>query len=253
MKFIYNNAQVFERDGVKGWIYSGKEDFERANVVYLDVTGAHGKIKNTKSDKIYYVLSGKGEFITKEEKMQAQRRDVIIVPRGTPYYFRSVGKSIFKILLVSAPSFDRAFEVKLDKLEPSSQALIKLPFRKEETVGWEGWTAWPYGGRDIFERASALYCEVTTRHGKIKTTVSDRVYYVLEGKGEFIINDEVIPVQKSDVIIVTKNTPYDYRAADNSNLKLYMVHIPAFDPQGEVKLENSVSQTANQPEADKSG
>ncbi|RLG16227.1 hypothetical protein DRN63_04425, partial [Nanoarchaeota archaeon] len=84
--------------------------------------------------------------------------------------------------------------------------------------------------------ASAAYFEVSGRHGKVKTTKSDRVYLVLEGEGEFIINDEVIPVKATDVIIVPKNTPYDYRATSDI-LKLFLVHCPAYDPEAEVKLE----------------
>lgn len=92
---------------------------------------------------------------------------------------------------------------------------------------------WAYNSKEDFPRASGVYFEVDGAHGKVKTTLSDRVYYVLEGKGEFIINDEIIPVEATDVVIVSKNTPYNYRG----KMKLFLVHTPAFDPVHEVKLE----------------
>ena len=80
------------------------------------------------------------------------------------------------------------------------------------------------------------YFEVTGRHGKVKSTKSDRIYLILDGQGEFIIDGKIIPVGKRDVIIFPKNTPYDYKA-EKGTLKLFLVHCPAFDPEADVKLE----------------
>lgn len=99
---------------------------------------------------------------------------------------------------------------------------------------WENVKAFSYTSNSHLKSASAISFELNnTNHGKIKSTVSDRIYYVIEGKGEFVINNEVIPVSRSDVIIVPKNTPYDYRGT----LKVFLVHIPAWDLKGEILLE----------------
>ena len=113
-----------------------------------------------------------------------------------------------------------------------------MKFTKEKAFkfGWEGLEGWAYNSKEDFPNANAVYFEVTGKHGKVKSTKSDRVYLVLDGQGEFIIDEEVIPVEKSDVIIVPKNTPYDYRTTSGT-LKLFLVHCPAFDPEAEVKLE----------------
>ena len=113
---------------------------------------------------------------------------------------------------------------------------MKYKLNKVFKFGWKGIKGWSYNSKDDFSNASAAYFEVTGRHGKIKTTHSDRIYYILDGKGEFIINDEVLSVTKTDVIIVPKDTPYDYRAIGGV-MKLYLVHSPAFEPDAEVKLE----------------
>lgn len=77
---------------------------------------------------------------------------------------------------------------------------------------------------------------MTGEHGKVKTTTSDRIYYVLEENGEFIIGDKTFPVQKTDVIIVPKDTAYNYRATWGT-FRLFLVHAPAYDPKGEMRLK----------------
>lgn len=114
---------------------------------------------------------------------------------------------------------------------------MKFSFADTKKIGWEGLKAWIYSSKEDFPNASSIYFEVTGAHGKIKTTLSDRVYFVIEGEGEFIINDKVVSVKEKDVIIVPKNTPYNYRAVNNTTLKLFLVHTPAYDAKYEVQLE----------------
>ncbi|VVB59878.1 Cupin domain protein [uncultured archaeon] len=110
---------------------------------------------------------------------------------------------------------------------------MKFELKNAIKFGWNGLKGWAYSSKDEFKNASAAYFEVDGSHGKIRNKLSDRIYYVLEGKGEFIINDKIISVKTSDVIIVPKNTPYDYRG----KMKLFLVHTPAFDAEFDEKLE----------------
>lgn len=112
---------------------------------------------------------------------------------------------------------------------------MKFTLDEARKFGWEELEGWAYNSKEDFENASVAYFEVTGSHGKVKTTRSDRVYFVVDGEGEFIIDGEAIPVGKSDVVIVPKNTPYDYRAKGGI-LKLFLVHVPAYHPDYEVKL-----------------
>ena len=92
---------------------------------------------------------------------------------------------------------------------------------------------WQYNTKEDFKNASAFYFEIDGTHGKVKSTLNDRVYFIIGGEGEFVIDGKVIPVKKFDVIIVPKNTPYSYKG----KLKAFLVHTPAFDPAFDVKLE----------------
>jgi len=236
MKYSLRDAKKFERGAKKGWIYNSASDFENVNIVLLKLTGNHGKIRNEKSDRVYYILKGKGQFITKNENYVTGENDVVIIPRNTPYDFEPYDDKGLECLLINCPAFDRKSEFKLDKLSYHKK-LLKFEFKNAREISWDGWKGLAYNSKDDFKRASALYIEVTKRHGLSKTTKSDRIYYVLEGNGEFIIKDKKYKVDKTDVIIVEKNTPYDYKALGKGTLKMFMLHVPAFDPKYVVELE----------------
>ncbi len=110
---------------------------------------------------------------------------------------------------------------------------MKFEKKDARVFGWRGLKGWAYNSKEDFPTASAAYIEVTGKHGKIKTTKSDKIYFIISGKGKFIINGKETQVKKTDVVIIPKNTPYDY----SGKMKLFLVDTPAFDPECEVKLE----------------
>ncbi len=112
---------------------------------------------------------------------------------------------------------------------------MKLSRDKGRKFSWEGLIGWAYNEKTDFPNATAAYIETISPHGKIKNTVSDIVYFVVEGKGEFYVGVSWFFVEKNDVIIIPKNTPYDFRAI-NSKLKLFLVHTPGYSPDDDVKL-----------------
>ncbi len=113
----------------------------------------------------------------------------------------------------------------------------KFNLKDAHEFGWEGIRGKAYSDINNFQGASAALFDVTGRHGKVKSSASNRVYLVLRGRGRFMIKDEIIAVEKTDVIIVPKNTPYEYEADEGEMLKLFLVHTPAFTPEKEVRLE----------------
>ncbi len=108
-------------------------------------------------------------------------------------------------------------------------------YTKEQAfpISWEGIRAWSYTSKDNLASGSAIVFEVEGTHGKIMSKVSDRIYYVIEGSGKFYNDKEEIEVKAGDVVIVDKNTPYDYKG----KMKLFLVHLPAWDESQEVILE----------------
>ena len=113
---------------------------------------------------------------------------------------------------------------------------MKFTLKNASEFGWNGLKGRSYNTEADFGNASAAYFEIDGSHGKVKTMKSDRVYLVLEGSGTFTIGDEIIDVEKSDVVIVPKDTPYDYSSKEGVIMKLFLVHTPAYSPEFEVKL-----------------
>jgi mannose-6-phosphate isomerase-like protein (cupin superfamily) len=75
------------------------------------------------------------------------------------------------------------------------------------------------------ENVSVLYAKLNEPHGQVSTTKYCRYYYVLKGKGEFVIGDEIFQVTNGDVIMVPPNTKYDYKPITPSlEIILFMEH-----------------------------
>lgn len=113
MKHSRNDAEVFGWEGLKGWAYNTKEEFPPASAAYFEVTGRHGRVKSIKSDRVYLILEGVGEFNLNGDKSIVREGDVIIVPKNMPYDYRAM-KGLLKLFLVHSPAFDPDAEKKLD-------------------------------------------------------------------------------------------------------------------------------------------
>lgn len=86
---------------------------------------------------------------------------------------------------------------------------------------------------DDFERLGCGVFRVETRHGRIKNIASDRLYLVLDGEGRFTVAEASFAVTKGDVVLVPRNTPYDYEG----QLTLFLVHSPANNDEADISLE----------------
>ena len=102
--------------------------------------------------------------------------------------------------------------------------------------GWDGIQGWALSSAGDYSGMSAAYFEVDGGHGVMKSTVSDRAFYVLEGAGTFIVNEEKTLVVAGDVILIPKNTWYDFAG----EMKLFLVHAPAYDSKAEVRKKSDL-------------
>lgn len=98
---------------------------------------------------------------------------------------------------------------------------------------WPGLKGYSYSESTDFERASAARFEVTERHGRVFNDISDRIYLVLGGEGWFEINGNRHYVVATDVVIVPRQTEYDY----GGRMTLFLVHTPAYRPETDHDLE----------------
>jgi len=117
---------------------------------------------------------------------------------------------------------------------------MKFTLKKAFIKEWKekGIKFWIYSSKDDLKSASGVYIETVKggRHGKVKTSLSDRTYFVIDGEGEFVIGGKKFMARKGDVVIIPKNTIYDYKVV-KGKLKLFLVHTPAYDGDYEVRYE----------------
>lgn len=111
MKFIFNNALHFESEGLKGWSYNSRDEFESMSAATIEISDKnHGKVKTRKSDRVYYIIEGSGVFIIKDEEFVVDATDVVIVPKNTAYDFWAKKGTTMKLFLVHSPAFNPTYE-----------------------------------------------------------------------------------------------------------------------------------------------
>lgn len=69
---------------------------------------------------------------------------------------------------------------------------------------------------------SVVYAQLNGDHGEVSTKDIERVYFIIEGSGKFIINEKIIQIEAGDIITVPPRTKYDYSPDENSTLKVIL-------------------------------
>lgn len=99
---------------------------------------------------------------------------------------------------------------------------------------WEGVNGIAYNTKDDFPNLSAAIIEVNGNYGKSMNKLSDRLFFVLEGKGIVTIENEKYFVEKNDCFIIEKNKGFDI----DGNLKVFVVNSPAYNHAFEVREDD---------------
>ena len=85
--------------------------------------------------------------------------------------------------------------------------------------------------RDITPTRSMAAGIVTLPPGQEQTRLSihegEEIYYVLQGKGEIVLNGEVYPIEKDMAVYITPGTRHRARNTGDEEMKLYFVNCPS--------------------------
>lgn len=102
--------------------------------------------------------------------------------------------------------------------------MIKLSRKDAKPYGRIGVRAFNYPLPDVNGGSSVIYAELTGEHGERTIGARARLYYILDGHGEFVVNGEKTSVVSGDVIVIPPNGVYNYWPTKNTILKclLYM-------------------------------
>ncbi len=80
---------------------------------------------------------------------------------------------------------------------------------------------------------SGALIEINGDHGLLKNLKEDRIYFIIEGNGSFIINNQEKDVSLNDLIFVPKETPYNIIG----KMKYLLICSPEFNPEDDVLLK----------------
>jgi len=111
LKFNLASGYKFDRGDVKGFSFNTKEQFPRMSAAWFECRGRHPKMKSINSDRLYFILKGKGEFIVNNQSVAVKQNEVMIIPKNTPYSY----EGRFTCFLVHSPAFDKAKEIRYNE------------------------------------------------------------------------------------------------------------------------------------------
>ena len=102
--------------------------------------------------------------------------------------------------------------------------MVKFTRKDTQAYSRTGVRAFNYPFPDVNGGSSVIYAELSGEHGE--RTIGDRarLYYILDGHGECVVNGEKTTVKSGDVIVIPPKGTYNYRPTNGTILKciLYM-------------------------------
>lgn len=75
--------------------------------------------------------------------------------------------------------------------------------------GRKGVDGYYYQLPEIQNGTTIAYAEFTGEHGERTIGDRERIYYILEGKGEVVINGEKQAIEQGDLVVIPKNGTYN--------------------------------------------
>ena len=79
---------------------------------------------------------------------------------------------------------------------------------------------------------SGALVEIDGNHGKLKCLREDRIYFIIDGSGKFILNEDNYEVGPNDLVFVPKETPYNLIG----KMKYFLLCSPEFNPDNDIML-----------------
>ena len=108
MKYkVIKSSKVEEKDfgHIKVRQLLNQENLDNVSVAIVKISGTNKKVVNKRSDTLYYVLEGKGEFNIDDEIIPVSVGDLVFIRKGTPYF----DKGKLTLLSFNNPRFNKDF------------------------------------------------------------------------------------------------------------------------------------------------
>jgi mannose-6-phosphate isomerase-like protein (cupin superfamily) len=102
----HEEVEPIEFDGLKILDYTADQEISSSIAEIIIPVGVGHKLSWSKrSEKYYYLVRGKVSFTVNDETSILSSGDVCIVPKGKRFYYKNVGSSEVKLVLMHTPNF----------------------------------------------------------------------------------------------------------------------------------------------------
>jgi mannose-6-phosphate isomerase-like protein (cupin superfamily) len=96
---------------------------------------------------------------------------------------------------------------------------MKLTQNQSQIFKRDGLDGWNYKLPDVEGGVSIVLNKLTGVHVERNTEETTRIYFIIEGKGIFKINNNEETVAENDVIVIPPHSIFNFWATDNTTLK----------------------------------
>jgi predicted house-cleaning noncanonical NTP pyrophosphatase (MazG superfamily)/uncharacterized cupin superfamily protein len=135
-----------------------------------------------------------------------------------------------KNLILLSPFEEKGSFSELHSIDPAESSRIVFKPENAEVIEKHGVRMRIYTTKSDCRNAAVLYQETETGHAEeFVHEISNFVYYIIEGRGTWIIEDKEHEVQAGDVVVVPAGKRFWFRG----NLKQVCVTAPAWEEQYE--------------------
>jgi predicted house-cleaning noncanonical NTP pyrophosphatase (MazG superfamily)/mannose-6-phosphate isomerase-like protein (cupin superfamily) len=140
-----------------------------------------------------------------------------------------------KNLILLSPFKEKGSFPELHSIDPAESSRIVFKPENAQVIEKHGVRMRIYTTKFDCRNAAVLYQETETGHAEeFLHEISNFVYYIIEGRGTWTIEDKEYEVQAGDVVVVPAGKKFWFRG----NLKQVCVTAPAWEEQYEHHIRN---------------
>ena len=82
------------------------ENLDKFSAAILKIAGGdHGTASDNNSDRLFYIVSGKGKVMIDNETYFAKKGDVFVIPKSKTYNIMANSADEIRVLLVNTPAY----------------------------------------------------------------------------------------------------------------------------------------------------
>ena len=112
---------------------------------------------------------------------------------------------------------------------------MKIPRESLDSIDFDGLDILDYtAGLETASSVAEITVPPGIRHRTAWSRRSDKYYYVVSGRLEFLVEGESFDLASGDVCVVSKGQRFSYENRENEGAKILLIHTPGFDLDSEV-------------------